>query len=192
MGDPTSLFAHREAQAQRGRALSRVAELVSGRAECRTRGSQFTSPLSGFILVKPYWCLMCQVKWNIFITERVGALPRDRPGQNEETKHSLLQCFPCHFMLSDCAKGLCGVLTMKNLLPWILQKRSCGFRVYSLQLIIQMCGQCSLLFSGAVPKLFKTMGILCLRKEKFREVILKALPLAYQWIFAFKKQLPSN
>ena len=135
---------------------------------------------------------MCPVKWNIFITERAGALPLDRPGQDEKTKHSLLQWFPCHFMLGDCGRGLCGVLTIRNLLPWILQKWSCGFRVYSLRLIIQMCGQCSLLFSGAVPKLFKTMGILCLQEEKFREVILKALPLAYQWTFAFKKQLPSN
>lgn len=33
-----------------------------------------------------------------------------------------------------------------------------GIRVYFLPLILQMCGQCSRLFSGAVSKLFKTTG----------------------------------
>lgn len=31
---------------------------------------------------------------------------------------------------------------------------------------MQMCGQCALLFSGAVPQLFKIMGIICLQKEE--------------------------
>lgn len=52
---------------------------------------------------------------------------------------------------------------------------------------MQMCGQCSLLISGAVPKLFKSKSVLCLQKEKFREVILKALPLTYQWVFLLLK-----
>ena len=54
---------------------------------------------------------------------------------------------------------------------------------------MQMCGQCSLLISGDVPKLFKSMGMLCFRKEKFREVILKALPLTYQWVFLLLKNI---
>ena len=52
---------------------------------------------------------------------------------------------------------------------------------------MQMCRQCSLLISGAVPKLFKSKSVLCLQKEKFREVILKALPLTYQWVFLLLK-----
>ena len=52
---------------------------------------------------------------------------------------------------------------------------------------MQMCRQCSLLISGAVPKLFKGKSVLCLQKEKFREVILKALPLTYQWVFLLLK-----
>ena len=52
---------------------------------------------------------------------------------------------------------------------------------------MQMCGQCCLLISGAVPKLFKSKGVLCLQKEKFREVILKALPLTCQWVFLLLK-----
>lgn len=43
--------------------------------------------------------------------------------------------------------------------PCILQKWACGFRVYSLQLIVQMCGQWSVLFSGPVSKVFKTMNL---------------------------------
>lgn len=119
--------------------------------------------------------------------------PTRLAGQSEETKRTLLRWFLGHFLLSDCGRSLCRVLSIRDLFPWILQDCAYRFRAYSLQLIMQKCGQCSLLYSGAVPELFKTTGIICLQKEKFREVILKAFPLALSMGFYFKKkQLPSN
>ena len=46
--------------------------------------------------------------------------PLSWPGQSEKTKPSLLQWFPRHFLLSDCGRGLCGVLTVRNLLLCLL------------------------------------------------------------------------
>ncbi|MXQ92075.1 hypothetical protein E5288_WYG009828 [Bos mutus] len=53
------------------------------------------------------------------------------PRQSEKTKPSLLQWFPRHFLLSDCGRGLCGVLTKADdlgsqNLPHVLLKAQNG------------------------------------------------------------------
>lgn len=125
------------------------------------------------------------------LPERVAAHLLCWPRQSQETEPSLLQWWFLHCVGSVLSRDLCGVLSLRNLPPWVLQERVCGFGVYTLQLIMQMCGQCSLLFPGAVLKLFKAMGIDLSLEKKHSGELSQGLSLWLR-IYAFKKQLPSN
>lgn len=156
-------------------------KLVSSRAESRTRGSWFNSPLciyfSEALIVAD---VLGKVEQSLPERE---SLPTYSAGRDRARKQSQACCNGGSSTDSSVlSRDLCGVLSLRNLPLWILQKRVCGFGVYTLQLIMQMCGQCSLLFPGAVLKLFKAMGI-DLYLETFRGIIPRALPLAYDLCF---------